>query len=219
MNTFQSLTRQIEQFCRHARSPWSGIRWPQTSNTSRSNSSISPVVSRWNTKVSHYWTHQFQKSAQISSPLLIILAIVCLTGVMGVRFYSQPTLTVGKQAPETVIAPENAEVLDEKSTKAKRNDALLAVTPVLVADPTIDEEIKSKVRAGLELVDQTRKGVEPFPFYSTTAISTDVQHYLRSAPESQWRELQLQFDQMALVPKFNGRYPLTSGNTVSGKFD
>jgi putative nucleotidyltransferase with HDIG domain len=155
----------------------------------------------------------------MSSPLLILLAIVCLTGMMGVRFYSQPTLTVGKQAPETVIAPADAEVLDEKSTQARRNQAFLEVTPALMPDPSINREIYRKVRKELALVDQTRKGIEPFPYYNTTVISTDVQHYLRSAPEPQWRELQLQFDQMALVPELNTSSLSPSGKPGSGKFD
>ncbi|MGB3532685.1 MAG: HDIG domain-containing metalloprotein [Microcoleaceae cyanobacterium] len=219
MNTLQSLTRQIEYFCRHVRFPWSHIHLCETRNVLGSNLPRFNEVSRWSTKVSDYWKHKYQKSAKISTPLLIILAVVCLTSAMGVRFYSQPTLTVGKQAPETVIAPINAEVIDEKSTKAKRNDALLAVIPVLVPDEATNQEIRQEVQKELALIDQTRKGIEPFPYYSTNAISTDVQHYLRSAPESQWRELQLQFDQMALVPQLNVQQRLTSQKQTSDKFD
>jgi putative nucleotidyltransferase with HDIG domain len=218
MNTFQSITRQIEQLCRHLRYSESRIPWPRRGSILRVNLPLSHHVSGWNTRVSHYWQHKLQKSAEISSPLLILLAVVCLTGVMGVRFYSQPTLTVGKQAPETVIAPVDAEVLDENSTKAKRNAAIVDVLPVLAPDPAINQEIYRQVRSELALVDQIRKGVEPFPYYNTTVLSTDVQHYLRSAPESQWRELQLQFDQMALVPKLNSLFPLSSEKQEPGKF-
>jgi putative nucleotidyltransferase with HDIG domain len=171
-------------------------------------------------RVSDYCKHKLEKSAEISAPLLIIFAVVCLTGMMGVRFYNQPTLTEGKQAPETVIAPTDAEVIDKKSTDAKRNDArdLLALTPVLAPNSAINQEIRDKVKTELDLIDQTRKGIEPFPYYSTTILSTDVQHYLRSAPESQWRELQLQFDQMALVPQLNIGSANIASTQIPGKF-
>lgn len=217
MNTFQSLTQQIEQLYRYIRHPQSRLHRFETANLSGSQSSIFARIVRWNMRVSDYWKHKLEKSAEISAPLLIVLAVICLTGIMGVRFYNQPTLTVGKQAPQTVIAPTDAEVIDEKSTKAKRNAArdLLELTPVLAPDSTINQEIREKVKTELNLIDQTRQGIEPFPYYSTTVISTDVQHYLRSAPESQWRELQLQFDQMALVPQLNVD---SAASQISSKF-
>ncbi|MGB3401245.1 MAG: HDIG domain-containing metalloprotein [Microcoleaceae cyanobacterium] len=220
MNTFQSLTQQIGQLCRYIRRPQSRLDWFETSRISGSTSSISSRISGWNMRVSDYCKHKFEKSAEISAPLLIVIAVVCLTGMMGVRFYNQPTLTVGKQAPETVIAPTDAEVIDQKSTNAKRNHArdLLALTPVLAPDSAINQEIRNKVKTELDLIDTTRKGIEPFPYYSTTVLSTDVQHYLRSAPESQWRELQLQFDQMALVPQLNMGPTNIASTQIPGKF-
>ncbi len=199
MNTFQSITRQLEQFCRFTRHSWFRTHSFQNGKTIKSKPEATNSFPPTPDQIADSIKQKLEASAQLGSPLLLGLAVVSLTGVMGVRFYNQPTLTVGKEAPETVTAPENAEILDETSTQAKRT--LVKIPPVMVADPTINREIQRKIQAVLDLIDQTRKGIEPFPYYNTAFISTDVQHYLRSVPEPQWRELELQFDQTALIPQ------------------
>ncbi|MGC9524026.1 MAG: HD family phosphohydrolase [Limnospira sp.] len=194
MNRFQSITRQIERLRSQTRHSSSRERTAEAKNSSpsrnrsrRSQSSQAPHPK--GRPIGESLQISTKRSPQVGSPLLLVVAIVSLTSVMGVRFYNQPKLSVGRQAPETFIAPLDASIPDEKTTEEKRRAAQIGEVSVLVIDPTIDRDILQKIRATIEQVRQLRKVAGPFPYANTGIISTDTQIYIRSLAEWQWREL------------------------------
>jgi cyclic-di-AMP phosphodiesterase PgpH len=60
------------------------------------------------------WIHE-QRFA-----VVLAIAIVSLTGVMGHKLYNQPQLKVGTRAPETIKAPLTASIENKKETEAQR---------------------------------------------------------------------------------------------------
>ncbi|NJO71888.1 MAG: HDIG domain-containing protein, partial [Oscillatoriales cyanobacterium RM1_1_9] len=195
MHTIQSITRQVERLCNRN----------QTSNLRRVNrDSVSPQVLRANvlkpdsssgavdpavlsskllTRSRHSRLQKF------GSPLLWILAIASLTSVMGVRFYNQPKLAVGREAIQTLYAPADAIVLDAKTTEEKRKEALYGVVPVLVINSNLNQEITGQIQTTLRRGETVRVTAAPFPFVDRGVLSTDVQNLLRQMPERYWQEL------------------------------
>lgn len=57
------------------------------------------------------------------SPFSLLLAVICLTSVIGARFYNQPKLAVGTPAPATILAPSSARFADRKTTEELRKAA------------------------------------------------------------------------------------------------
>jgi cyclic-di-AMP phosphodiesterase PgpH len=51
--------------------------------------------------------------------VVLLLAVASLTAMLGDRFYNQPKLDVGTTAPQTIHAPGDAKVIDNKATEAK----------------------------------------------------------------------------------------------------
>lgn len=203
MNRFQSITRQIERLRSQTRHSSSRERTVEAGNSSPSRNrsrrspeeqpkaKAGPTGGSSNLKT--------KRSPQVGSPLLLVVAVVSLTGVMGVRFYNQPKLSVGRQAPETFVAPLDASIPDEKTTEEKRRAAQIGEVSVLVIDPTIDRDILQKIRAVIEQVDRLRKVAGPFPYANTGILSTDTQIYIRSLPEWQWRELLDRVEQSSIA--------------------
>jgi putative nucleotidyltransferase with HDIG domain len=126
------------------------------------------------------------------------VAVVSLTSVMGVRFYNQPKLDVGRVAPETIYAPWDASVPDLKTTDEKRKDAEIGATPVLVIDPSINQDIHQTIQKVLQQGTDMRNIAQPFPFVSTGILSTEVQRYLRRVQEREWQDLLAQVEQVSV---------------------
>jgi hypothetical protein len=121
---------------------------------------------------------------------LLILAVISLTGVLGHRFYNVPKLDIGTVAPETIRAPESAEVEDVQATSAKRQLARSISGSVYVIDATTNQQINLELQRLLNQAQDIRKIAEPFPFIAQTGLSLPTQSYLRQAPESEWRSIQ-----------------------------
>lgn len=127
-----------------------------------------------------------RKRSGFPRPLSVAVAVACLTGTIGQRFYNQPELDVGMSAPFTVIAPESAEVIDEKSTEENRRDARIATTPILTIDAETDREILKNLERRLEQGDRLRETAGSFPFVDRGILSTVSQRYLRQVPSWKW---------------------------------
>ena len=109
MNTLQSLTRQIERLCSRTSSP-SLFAHPIQRGTADLKSGEPP-------KSIHKAQLKPKKRRHfISSPSFFVLTVVSLTSLIGVRFYDQPKLAVGREAPETIKAPWDASIPDFKTT-------------------------------------------------------------------------------------------------------
>ncbi|HBW57320.1 MAG TPA: hypothetical protein DEF27_05750 [Oscillatoriales bacterium UBA8482] len=188
MNTRPTLTQQIERLCSRAHSASSPIK-PSTPKLSGSNSSFlsNPKPRKVNKKLS-----------SLASPTFFLVSVVSLTSVIGVRFYNQPKLNVGRIAQETINAPWDATVRDLKTTDEKRKAAEIGSIPVLVIDHAVNQEIEQTIQKVLAQGRLIRKIAEPFPFVNTGILSTEVQGYLRGIPEREWQDLIAQVEQVSV---------------------
>ncbi|MEQ9487005.1 HD family phosphohydrolase [Coleofasciculus sp. F4-SAH-05] len=123
------------------------------------------------------------------SPVMFVLAVVSLTSVMGNRFYNQPTLDVGRDAPYTIRARFDASVEDTKTTEEKRKEAQTGSFPVLMLDKSLTQEIDQNLQQSLDKIDQWREMSGSFPFVPTSVLSAATQQYLRHSEAWEWQAI------------------------------
>jgi cyclic-di-AMP phosphodiesterase PgpH len=129
------------------------------------------------------WLHSQRSS------VVLAIAVLSLTGVMGHKLYNQPQLTVGTPAPETIKAPYTANIEDKAQTEAKRQAASKSSIPVLMVDAQKTEIINKNLQKLLEQGNSIRTLAGVFPFFDTTVVSIPTQHYLRSCSDAEWKTL------------------------------
>ena len=120
------------------------------------------------------------------SPFSLLLAVICLTSVIGTRFYNQPKLAVGTPAPATIIAPTTARFADRKTTEELRKAAQRGAIPILKIDSHRTQQIEKSLQRYLNEGDSLREIVGIFPFAPTQILSESSQLYLRSIPGWEW---------------------------------
>jgi hypothetical protein len=120
----------------------------------------------------------------------VVLSTLTLTAAMGQQFYRQPTLQVGTVAPNTVIAPDAATVIDTETTEAQRTAARNGATPVLVVDDIKNEQIEANLQTLLQQASALRRQAGEFPFAATNRLATNAQVYLRKASPEDWDTIQ-----------------------------
>ncbi len=174
MKTFQFLTRRIERKWHH----WRDGRTPRDSMTRHS--SVAPRNA----------SGAAPRRVNMSGSVSTVVAVFCLTGALGQRFYNQPKLDVGSRAPETLVAPRSDQVEDLRTTEERRRNARLGASPVLMGDPVINQEVLSEVKRYLEQGNRLREAVGEFPYVDTGLLSREVQRYLRNASSWEWRAIQ-----------------------------
>ena len=120
------------------------------------------------------------------SVIMIVLAVVFLTFVVGYRFHNQPQLTEGKIAPITIRAPKTASFEDTKTTQEKRKVIQTAIVPRLKQNEQLTTKIYARLNKYIEQIDELRSLTKPFPIVDLSAISLDTQQYLRTIPETEF---------------------------------
>lgn len=123
---------------------------------------------------------------RIRPAVAIALSILLLTAALGQRYYRQPELQVGTQSPKTIIAPENALVVDQETTEAERTAARNGAVPVLVPDQETNQRIVNSLDSLFNQADILRAKAGQFPFLDTRELSTATQTYIRETPASDW---------------------------------
>ncbi|QSJ17874.1 HD family phosphohydrolase [Nostoc sp. UHCC 0702] len=121
--------------------------------------------------------------------VILAIAIVSLTGVMGHKLYNQPQLKVGTRAPETIKAPYTATIEDKKETEAQRQAVSKSSLTVLMIDAEVTEKINQNLQQLLDLGNEIRTTAGSFPFFDTSVLSVYIQHYLRSCSAFEWQAL------------------------------
>ncbi|MEA5583376.1 HD family phosphohydrolase [Nodularia harveyana UHCC-0300] len=129
------------------------------------------------------WVHDQRSS------VVLAIAVISLTGVMGHKLYNQPQLAVGTPAPETMKAPYTANIQDQEETEAQRQAASRSSIPVLMVDVQRTERINKNLQQLLNEGDKIRTTAGVFPFFDTSVVSIPTQHYLRSCSASEWKTL------------------------------
>jgi putative nucleotidyltransferase with HDIG domain len=130
-----------------------------------------------------------RKSYRAHTPVSLMLAVTCLTGAIGHRFYSKPKLDVGTKAPYTLIAPTSAKVIDHKTTEENRKAARIGSVPALKIDTAVNQQIYQELRHILEQAAQLRQQAGTVPFTDSSILSSATQSYLRQATEVEWRSI------------------------------
>ncbi len=140
--------------------------------------------------------HKAQKSQQDSSEIswydsivMLSLAIILLTGVVGHRFYNQPQLTVGKISPVTIKSPTQGSFEDLKTTIEKRKEVQTGITPILEQNERVTAEISLQLYNYLEQIEDLRNLTKPFPYLDENNISLATQQYLRSCSEDEVKNI------------------------------
>ena len=121
--------------------------------------------------------------------IALTLSILLLTTAMGQRYFRQPELQAGTVSPKTVIAPENALVVDEETTEERRSAARNGAVPVLLPDPEINTRIQNSLASLLRQADILREQAGDFPFLEGGVLPTVTQSYIREAPAQEWDDI------------------------------
>ncbi len=209
MNTLHTLTQQIERLYRRTHPP-SSCPKPSPTEISRSVPGYMPPA----------WPHRQgrkvnKNQGSLSSPTFFLVAVVSLTSVMGVRFYNQPKLDVGRVASETIYSPWDASVTDVETTDEKRKAAEIGAIPVLVIDTSINQDINQTIQRVLEQGTYIRNIAQPFPFIDQGILSTEVQRYLRRCQEREWQDLLAQVEQLTVQIPSNIKPKNTNKKTAT----
>jgi putative nucleotidyltransferase with HDIG domain len=129
------------------------------------------------------WVHQKRSS------VILAIALVSLTGVIGHKLYNQPKLKVGNIAPQTINAPYTDRIEDQRKTEAQRRAVSKSSQPTLMIDTRTNEQIDQNLRQLLDEGTEIRATAGLFPFFDILVLPISSQRYLRSCPESEWQEL------------------------------
>ncbi len=143
------------------------------------------------------WVHQKRFS------VVLAIAVLSLTGVIGHKLYNQPQLKVGTLAPQTIRAPYTATIEDRRETEAQRKAVTRSSIPVLMVDTRITEKIDQNLQQLLNEGNEIRAAAGYFPFFDTSVLSIPTQHYLRSCSVSEWQALLLAIEN-ASKQKYSG---------------
>jgi cyclic-di-AMP phosphodiesterase PgpH len=143
--------------------------------------------------------------------VVLAIAVLSLTGVIGHKLYNQPQLKVGTLAPQTIRAPYTATIEDRRETEAQRKVVSRSSIPVLMLDTRITEKIDQNLQQLLDEGNEVRAAAGSFPFFDTLVLSVTTQHYLRSCSVSEWQALLLAIEKTSKqksglsFPKQNSR--------------
>ncbi|MBW4614134.1 MAG: HD family phosphohydrolase [Desmonostoc vinosum HA7617-LM4] len=129
------------------------------------------------------WVHKQRSS------VILAIAVVSLTGVIGHKLYNQPQLKVGTIAPQTIKAPSKRSIEDRKKTEARRKAATKSSAPVLMVDARTNGQIDQNLQRLLDDGNEIRAVAGSFPFFDTLVLTISTQRYLRSCPELEWQAL------------------------------
>ncbi len=129
------------------------------------------------------WTYKQRYS------VILAIALVSLTGIIGHKLYNQTQIQVGHPAPQTITAPYTASIEDQKKTEAERKAVSTSSLQVLMLDPRINEKINQNLQQLLDDGNEIRAVAGAFPFFEPVVLSISTQRYLRSCSDLEWQAL------------------------------
>ncbi|MCC5660636.1 HD family phosphohydrolase [Nostoc sp. XA010] len=129
------------------------------------------------------WVHE-QRSL-----VILAIALVSLTGVIGHKLYNQTQIQVGNPAPQTITAPYTANIEDQKKTESQRQAVSQTSLQVLMINVPMNEQINENLQRLLDDGNEIRAVAGAFPFFDPLVLSISTQRYLRSCPDSEWQAL------------------------------
>lgn len=145
---------------------------------------------------------------QKRTPVILAIALVSLTGVMGHKLYNQPKLKANTIAPQTLIAPYADKIEDKSKTEQQRKAASIASLSVLMIDAEINGKIDSYLQEYLDIGNEIRVEAGYFPFFDASVLPSITQRYLRSCSDLEWETLQLKLANSTKQPKLTFKTPI-----------
>ncbi|MEH2194704.1 MAG: HD family phosphohydrolase [Nostoc sp.] len=127
------------------------------------------------------WVHEQR------SWVILAIAILSLTGVIGQKLYNQTQLQVGHPAPQTIAAPYTAKIEDQKQTEAERKAVSSSSLQMLMLDARMNKKINENLQQLLDDGNEIRAVAGDFPFFDSIVLPIYTQRYLRSCPDSEWQ--------------------------------
>ncbi|MEH1985588.1 HD family phosphohydrolase [Nostoc sp.] len=121
--------------------------------------------------------------------VILAIAVMSLTGIIGHKLYNQTQIQVGHPAPQTITAPYTASIEDQKKTEAERKAVSKSSLQVLMLDARINETINENLQQLLDDGNEIRAVAGAFPFFDPVVLSISTQRYLRSCSELEWQAL------------------------------
>lgn len=121
--------------------------------------------------------------------LVFLLALVSLTVVVGNSLYNQPQLGMGARSPQTIVAPSDLTVKNERETEIRREEMRSQQTPVLTIDQEKTDRIIKTLESQLADLSALRKEAGADLFIETSQVSEMVQVYLRTCSPQEWNQI------------------------------
>ncbi len=180
MNTLQSLSQTLKKWQKNY------SRYQRQESQEKVNETKSPTTIKKETSKQPLW---FRLVCKVHPPMMIILSVTTMTGVVSYRFYNQPELGVGTISPTRIVAPSDGTFVDEKTTEDLRRNTRSGLLPTLKEDENTTENIKLTIQERLNTIDEAREVMIGNPIISTNILSSEVQEYLRRAPEDKWQKI------------------------------
>jgi cyclic-di-AMP phosphodiesterase PgpH len=207
---FKSLTQQVTYWRRHykrrkgkllraVRVETNQTRWEELQKTVvnkilledgsyKSGIALSSIAKSvkpqsWMNTIGLSWVHENRSS------VILAIAVLSLTGVIGHKLYYQPKLKQGTVATQTIKAPFTDNIENPQKTADRREAASNNSLPMLMVDEKINEKIHEKLQQILNEGDEIRNTAGTFPFAQDIDISLDKQRYLRSCSLAEWQQI------------------------------
>jgi putative nucleotidyltransferase with HDIG domain len=129
-------------------------------------------------------------SSKWSSRAVIGFTFICLISTLGIRFYSEPRLSIGTFVDQDLRSPKTVEATDIDATKQAKELAKQQVIPIYRSNPDADAIAIKHLEELMQVGDNLRISAGNLPYVDLKILSDDVQRYLRRISDLDWAQLQ-----------------------------
>ncbi len=129
-------------------------------------------------------------SSKWSSRAVIGFTFICLISTLGIRFYSEPRLSIGTFVDQDLRSLTTVEATDIDATKQAKELAKQQVIPIYRSNPDADAIAVKHLEELLQVGDNLRISAGNLPYVDLKILSDDVQRYLRRISDLEWAQLQ-----------------------------
>ena len=156
-----------------------------------------PSTSPSGTKYTHPWAQSLgmtdERAARLAAfvPWLkygasYFLAIVLLTAAHGIRFYNEPRLVEGQVAPEEIVAPYDATIVDTAATDLQRKEVRDSAQQILQVNLQANAAMDEALQQRLEEANRLRANARTSPFVSRSLLTLSTQSFLQQLQPEEW---------------------------------
>ena len=126
---------------------------------------------------------------RIQIVLLGVLSAIVLTALLGQHWLNQPRYGIGSIAPQNIVAPYDIQVVDQLTTRNRREVARNGIIPVLTIDQDANQQLTSELQRRLLRGDELRQVAGLLPYWPSPVLSNELQQLARSLNEPTWQQI------------------------------